>query len=365
MANPLAADLDHVLAHTWETWEELRGQRLFLTGGTGFIGCWFLETFLWANDQLGLNARAVVLTRNAEAFAIKAPHLAAHPAVQLHAGDVRSFAFPAGPFRHVIHAATESSTTLNADDPLEMLDTVIRGTQRALEFARHCGAEKFLLTSSGAVYGRQPAELAHVPEAYRGAPDPTDPRAAYGEGKRVAEHLCALYHRQYGVQAKIARCFAFIGPYLPLDAHFACGNFLRDGLRGGPIRVQSDGTPYRSFLYAADLMIWLWTILSRGAACRPYNVGCDRALTIGDLARRMGAHFGASVRTAQAAVPGQPPERYVPDVGQAREELGLRTWISLEDAIARTSDWHRELRPAPAGAPPIPAGAQPELVGVA
>src|SRR5207247_1405085 len=154
-------------------------------------------------------ARAVVLTRNPEAFALKAPHLAEHPHVQLHVGDVRSFAFPPGPFRYLIHAATESSTTLNADDPLGMLDTVLRGTERALEFARRCGVEKFLLTSSGAVYGRQPPELSKVPEDYRGAPDPTDPRSAYGEGKRVAEHLCALYHRRYALQAKIARCFAF------------------------------------------------------------------------------------------------------------------------------------------------------------
>src|SRR6266699_1485011 len=96
-------DLEHVLAHTRELWEELRGNRIFITGGTGFFGCWLLESFAWANDKLDLHAAAVVLTRNAEAFRTKAPHLADHPAIRLHTGDICSFDFPSGSFSHVIH----------------------------------------------------------------------------------------------------------------------------------------------------------------------------------------------------------------------------------------------------------------------
>jgi dTDP-glucose 4,6-dehydratase len=344
MANLLAAELDHVLAHTMPTWEELRGHRLFITGGTGFIGCWLLETFLWANDKLNLGASAVVLTRNPGAFIRTAPHLARHPDIQLHEGDVRSFAYPAGLFRFVIHAATESSTTLNADDPLAMLDTIVRGTERTLQFARRCGAAKLLFTSSGAVYGRQPPELSHLSEMFSGAPDLADPDSAYGEAKRLAEYLCVLAHQRFGLRTKIARCFAFLGPYLPLEAHFAAGNFVRDGLRGGPIRVQGDGTPYRSYLYAADLAIWLWTILTRGAAGQPYNVGCDRAVSIKELAQIVGSHFGTQVRTARAPISNAPAARYVPDVTRARQELGLQTWISLAEAVARTARWHQERR---------------------
>src|ERR687890_807164 len=98
--NPLAGDLDHVLAHTERVWDELRGCRIFLSGGTGFFGCWLLESLLWANDHLGLGASAVVLTRRERAFITKVPHIAGHPAVTLWHGDVRTFEFPNGTFSH-------------------------------------------------------------------------------------------------------------------------------------------------------------------------------------------------------------------------------------------------------------------------
>ena len=343
--NPLADDLNHVLAHTQGLWDELRGQRIFVTGGTGFFGCWLLESFAWANDQLKLGASAVVLTRDPAAFRAKAPHLASHPAISFHTGDIRSFDPPPGSFSHVIHAATEASAKLNDERPLLMFDTIVEGTRRVLEFARESGAGKFLLASSGAVYGRQPPELTHIPEDFSGGPDPTQPQWAYGEGKRAAEMLCALYARQYGVSPKIARCFAFVGPYLPLDIHFAIGNFIRDALKGGPIRVNGDGTPYRSYLYAADLAIWLWTILLKGHSCRAYNVGSDTPLAIADLARLVAAAVDPSVEVivARQTNTRKSPERYVACTARAREELGLRQTIGLPEAISRTIVWHKRL----------------------
>ncbi len=223
-----------------------------------------------------------------------------------------------------------------------MFDMDIGGTRRTLELARRSGATRFLLTSSGAVYGRQPAELTRVPEGYAGGPDPADAGQVYAEAKRAAEMLCAVY-KDARLQPTIARCFAFVGPYLPLDIHFAVMSFIRDALEGGPIRISGDGTPYRSYLYAADLAIWLWTILLRGTATYPYNVGSPHQLTIGDLARaivRLGAP-GIRIETAERPLPGAPPLRYVPRALRAEHDLGLRAFIPIDQRIHQTLTWYR------------------------
>ena len=337
-------DLDHVLNHTRELWQEFRGQRLFITGGTGFFGMWLVESFLWANEKLDLGARATVLSRDPQAFLRKAPHLACHEALCFHKGEVRDFAFPEGRFSHVIHAATASSTTLMAENPLEVFEVNVAGTRRVLKFAQRSGSQRFLFTSSGAVYGPQPPKLDRVPESFRGAPDPTDVQSTYaapGEAKRAGETLCSLYWKQYRLETKIARCFTFVGPHLPLDGKFAIGNFIRDGLQGRPIQIKGSGTPYRSYLYAADLAIWLWTLLFRGQAGSAYNVGSELSTQIIEVARRVSESLPrpVAVSIGRATQPSAPSERYVPSTEKARRDLGVTETIGLADAIRRTLAW--------------------------
>lgn len=355
MMNPLhaappvsTADLNYILENNATLWEELRGRRIFITGGTGFFGCWLLESFVAANNAFELKAQAVVLTRSAHRFRERAPHLAGNPAIELLEGDVRTFAFPPGDFPFVIHAATESVRTSSAnplatDPSTELLSTILEGTRRCLEFAESHGTSKFLLTSSGAVYGRQPSDMTHIPESYHGAPDLLNSSSVYGEGKRIAEMLCSLATSRTQMECKIARCFAFVGPHLQLNAHFAIGNFIRDAMRGGPIVIQGDGTPRRSYMYAADLALWLWTILFRADSSRAFNVGSERDLSIREVAETV-AHTlgpGIEIRIERTPGPGAPVHRYVPSVQAAKQSLSLTDGIPLVDAIRRTAAWYR------------------------
>ena len=341
MTHRLAHDLDSILSRTEALWSDLRGERVLITGATGFFGCWLLESFAWANRRLNLKAQTVALSRNPGILAEKAPHLAADPSIVLHATDIRRGGFPSGKFSYVIHAATAASAKLNTEEPLAMFDTIVEGTENALEFAdKHAGV-RFLFLSSGAVYGEQPPDISHVSESFEGGPDPLRRSNAYAEGKRAAEMLCTLYASQK-LEIPIARGFAFVGPYMPLDTHFAIGNFISDILQGQPVRVKGDGSPVRSYLYASDLAVWLWTMLFKGKSGRAYNVGSEEALTVATLANEVAAAAPAKTAVQIAPTPqrNMGAHRYVPSTARAGEELGLRAEVPLREAIQRTYVWY-------------------------
>jgi dTDP-glucose 4,6-dehydratase len=335
------ADLEHVVSST-SGWEALRGQRLLLTGGTGFIGKWMLGTFLYANRALGLNARVVVLSRNVASFLEQHPALAAMPEVEWLHDDVRNFQLNRSQHcAYVIHAATD---VVAQHPPSDILDSCIRGTNQVLTQIQRSGGERMLLVSSGAVYGRASNALPRIPEDWMGAPDCLEPLSAYGEGKRTSELLCAIAASEHGLQIPVARCFAFVGPYLALDKHFAIGNFIDSAIRDEVVHVQGDGTPLRSYLYAADLAVWLWTLLFRGQSARAYNVGGVESLSIKQLAHRTVAALGSRspVHVAQQPNPNTVPQHYLPDLQRAHDELGLRAHVSLDQAIQRTAAWVKE-----------------------
>jgi nucleoside-diphosphate-sugar epimerase len=341
MSRPLSSeDLDHILRHTSAVWNELRGASLLITGGTGFFGRWLLESLAHATDRLELGVKACILTRDPAAFAKSASHLTQRSDMTFHAGDLCDFDFPSGAFTHVIHAGTATAADL---EPWVTLETILMGTRRVLEFAAVRKVKKMLYISSGAIYGPQPSHLTHIPEEHLGSLDCTQPASAYAEGKRAAELMSVIEAMRHGFEVKIARCFAFVGPHLPLDAHFAIGNFIRDALAAREIQIGGDGQPYRSYLYAADLAVWLWVILCQGISGRTYNVGAKDAYRIHEVAEAVREAAGSlvAIKTQKEALPSAPRQAYVPCVQRAEVELGLRPLISLPDAIRRTLAWHR------------------------
>ncbi|MBV9404380.1 MAG: NAD(P)-dependent oxidoreductase [Acidobacteriaceae bacterium] len=341
--HPLQQDLDFILEHSADIWAPLRNQQIFITGGTGFIGTWLVESLVWANDRLDLNTRAVLLTRNPEAFRRKAPHAANHPSIQFHRGEAATFDFPDGEFPFVIHGATEPHIPSTPEEPTANFDLDLRATHRALDFARTHGTRRFLFTSSGKAYGEQPPEITNVPEEYPGAPLTIDLKSPYGQAKHASEFVCAMYGRQFGFTTVLTRLFAFSGPHLPLDLNFAIGNFVRDVLKGGPVRIEADGTPYRSYLYAAEMAIWMWTLLTRGES-RIYNVGSGEGLSIAELARAVVENTVPETRIEIARTPiaGALPSRYVPAVDRVRKEFGLRQILPLDEQIRRMYAWHQQ-----------------------
>jgi dTDP-glucose 4,6-dehydratase len=210
--------------------------------------------------------------------------------------------------------------------------------RRVLDFSIQCEADKILYVSSGAVYGKQPSSILHISEDYTGAPDLTLLNSAYAEGKRSAEMLCALYSSKYDLSIKIARCFAFVGPYLQLDENFAIGNFISSLLKNQNIVIHGDGTPIRSYMYVSDLVMWLTTILIKGKDCYPYNVGSEEEISIENLAKTIAGFskkpLAVEIKTRKTN--SYEIDKYVPSTQRARKELGLKQRVSLNDGILKT-----------------------------
>lgn len=313
------------------------GRTVFITGGTGFFGYWLLSLFdLLVQRGIALRVRA--LSRTPARLAARAPYLATRPWLTWVSGDVRDFRDDT-PADFVLHAATDTHADAH-HDPVAIMDAILLGTRHTLSHAQAACATRMLFVSSGAVYGPQPADVTHLREDATLACDACHPASAYGEAKRAAEQWSLQFGRQHGIAIPVARCFAFIGAGLPLDGHFAIGNFIGDALASRSIQVAGDGAPLRSYLYGADLAIWLLHLLARGEHGRAYNVGSDEAVTIGALADTVRSVLASphTVRIARQGIDNALRNRYVPSIERARHELGLDVWTPLRDAIRLTAD---------------------------
>lgn len=313
---------------------------ILLTGGTGFFGKALLRHRA-AQALTGPDLpRITLLSRDPQSFADQHPALVEQPGLNLVRGDIcDAGSLPRDiPFTHVLHAAAES-TNGPALSPLQRYDQIVQGTRNLLDLALQCGAKRFLLTSSGAVYGAQAPELAALPESWCGSPDSMRPDQAYGMGKRAAEHLCALYAQTHRLETVVARCFAFVGPDLPLDVHFAIGNFIRDALWANAITVHGDGSPVRSYMDQSDLAHWLFALLDRGRSGQAYNVGSPHAIRISDLAELVRDTLapGKPIHILGQANPQALRNLYVPDVHKISIELGLSIQMPLSEAIVRAA----------------------------
>lgn len=344
--NPLAGDLEFILETAEEDLRALDGVNLFVTGGTGFIGTWLLEALIWSRRRNGVGPTIEVLTRDPSGFTARSPHLAGADCLRLTKGDVlRPFEASTMPDA-VVHGATPVSEVIKWESPGVLFDTIVHGMRNVLDMAASASRPRLLFTSSGAVYGRIPPDLSHVPEDFTGGPDPMVPGSVYSEGKRAAELMGSIANAAGDAEVVTGRLFALVGPHLPIDTHFAAGNFIRDALSGGPIIVEGDGTNFRSYQYTADLVVWLLALLVRGEPGRAYNVGSCEAIDIASLAHLVAGETrgSPSVEVRGTPVAGRRGERYVPSVDRASNELGLVNHVSLDEAVRRTMAWHRNVQ---------------------
>ncbi len=322
-------------------------RNLLLTGGTGFFGKALLR--YWMNLLPNERPKMVtVLSRDPIRFLSDYPEFQNLEWLKFIQGDVCiAESLPnSASFTDILHAAADS-THGGELKLVDRFDQIVSGTRNMLNYAVRCGTNKFLLTSSGGVYGRQPPEVPRFKEDYCGMPDPLNCGNTYSVAKRTAEHLCALFAQSHKVDVVIARCFAFVGPDLPLDVHFAIGNFIRDTLERDEITVSGDGTAIRTYLDQYDLALWLDNLIVKGRSGHAYNVGSDKEISIAELAKLVRDLLSPNKQVrilGKAEANNFVRSRYVPDIEKVRNELGLEVVTSLEQSILVTAQIAQQRR---------------------
>jgi nucleoside-diphosphate-sugar epimerase len=338
------SDCAEVLKPVAQHLAPLKGETVFITGGTGFVGTWLAEALTYLNDEHRFGTQVILYSRGTERFKKSVPHLSGRKDVVLMNGDVRHLAEVPQETGWLIHAAANPNNRFHSSNPVETMAVIADGTMAALRAVERCSNFKtFLNLSSALVYGSQPIQLDRMPESYFGGMSCGTLGSVYADSKRFGETVCAAFRSQARIPVVTARPFAFIGPYQSLDTPWAINNFIADALSGNAIRVLGDGQTVRSYMYPSDLAYWLLRILTAGTNGAQYNVGSPEGVRLSDLAAMVAEKVTprSEIRLHSAPTMNTAPSRLVPDISSAERTLGLSVTVPLAQALDRTIRWNR------------------------
>jgi nucleoside-diphosphate-sugar epimerase len=308
---------------------------LLIIGGSGFFGKSILDAYRrgllssWNIDSI------TVLARNAICLNAQFPELI-DGSIKLVNEDITTcHELPLADY--VIHAAASTDAADYIARPDVEKKNIQAGTYNYCKLAKKFHRDsRIVYCSSGAVYGQQPSNLEQLFEEFacgnvgEMAPEKRDYAIAKRDSEKAIIELGGA-----GLSINIARCFSFVGTYLPRDKHFAIGNFIEDGLRGRDIKINADHEVFRSYMHADDLVRWLLTIAGADKECvHAYNVGSDQAVSIIELGSIIGNFFG--VNTISNAHTSSKVDRYIPSILKAKKDLKLQIEHDLFDSINKT-----------------------------
>lgn len=337
----LQKDCSDAALGSLKTLDELKNQKILVAGGTGFIGSWIAEFVAYLNDNHQFNTSLVILARNTDSFKAEKKHLATRSDIQFISKDIRNINELPEDISYIIHAAASPDNRNHVSNPIETIATITKGTDNLIDSAFNLpNLKKFLYLSSGQVYGKSGSKSGLISESDFGSLDCNKVTAVYPEAKRLAEATCCAYSSQYKIPIVIARPFSFIGPYQSLSKPWAINNFINDALNNKTIRIVGNGEPIRSYMYPADLVVWMLKILINGKINTAYNVGSPLGISLKDVAEKIiniaqtNVNIDIRFNTTDAS-------RYVPDITLCENDLGLKINYNVEETLRRSIAWFK------------------------
>ena len=308
-------------------------KRILVTGGAGFLGSHLIDRLIAQGHEVVCADNLFTGTkRNIE-------HLHAHPrfeflrhdvcnALKVEVDEIFNLACPASPV-HYQH------------NPVQTTKTSVLGALNMLGLAKRLKCRIFQASTSE-VYG-DPAVHPQT-EDYWGNVNPIGTRSCYDEGKRCAETLFFDYHRQHGVEIKVARIFNTYGPRMhPRDGRVV-SNFITQALNGEDITIYGDGSQTRSFCYMDDLIEGFLRLMESDASVTgPVNLGNPGEFTMLELAQKVLAITGSKSKLIHMPLPSDDPRQRRPDITLARTKLGWEPKVALTEGLARTVEYFSRL----------------------
>jgi UDP-glucuronate decarboxylase len=312
----------------------LREPRILVTGGAGFVGSHLCDRLL----AQGHSVLAVDDLSTGDASHIA--HLMRHPRFATAQHDIaRELPAEARTAARIFNLACPASPAYYQRHPVQTTLTSVLGIWRLLEVAEKSGA-RLLQASTSEVYGDP--EVHPQTESYHGHVNPIGPRSCYDEGKRCAEAMAFAYRRERGLAIRVVRLFNSYGPRLTPGDGRVVSNFIVQALRGDPLTVYGDGQQTRSFCYVEDTVDGLVRMMESDID-GPVNIGNPEERTVLELAEIVLRLTGSRSRIVRRPLPADDPQRRKPDISLARTELGWQPRVDLEDGLARTTHYFREL----------------------
>jgi len=356
----ITQDLDYICAGLIEEFANLRGKRIMIIGGAGFLGYYLVQAVLHFNkSQAEADKTDLIVYDN---FIRGMPEwltaLEGSPRLTMGKHDVTD-PLPAdlGHVDYIVHAASIASPKYYRKWPIETMDANVNGLRNVLDYAvaqKQAGTPMsgILFYSTSEIYGDPQPEHIPTPETYRGNVSCTGPRACYDESKRYGETLCVNFAQQHGVPVKIARPFNNYGPGLKLTDARVLPDFVRDVLAERDIVMLSDGSPTRTFCYIADAIVGYYKILFSGRDGEAYNIGIEKPeISMKELADHVIANAqellnykGKLVRQVSEDKDYlvDNPNRRSPIIEKARTELGYNPSVGVADGLRRSMVWYKE-----------------------
>lgn len=317
----------------------LKNKNIFLTGASGFFGIWMLSIFRELNENYDCGINVIALSRDPDNFLKNHPSFVGK--VNFIKSDIRNFSIGSQKIDYCFHmATTNASETFNNESQINKIDLLYEGTKNLMEQLISAGVKKIIFTSSGVTYGSLSSQDEYI-ESSTKAPITTETLSALGEGKRIAEYVIAYYCDKHKISFNIARCFSFVGPYLPLNLHYAIGNFIYNALNNDVITIKGTGNDVRSYLYIADAMIWLFKMLFSSKNNQIYNVGSSYKISIKDLAFKARDLISPKKEVIFLNQDNKNDNFkrsiYVPNNKKIKHDLQVDEWHNIDDSIKKTA----------------------------